>query len=411
MKTVVIVAGCESYRIQDFVEAAAVLRLRTLVASDAESPAAVDGFIKVDLDDHFAAAATIAEEASGADAVVAADDSGVIVAAHAAGLMGLAHNPLFAAAATRDKLAMREALAAANLSQPAFLVGPAQEAAQLGARLGYPVVIKPRRLSASRGVIRANSTAEASAAAERASEIALSAGHDPADGLLVEKYVPGVEIAIEGLLNNGELEVLAVIDKPIPLEGPYFAETVFVTPSRLPTDTIRAATSLVAAGCHALGLESGPVHAEVRVPTTGEPKLIEIAARTIGGLCGRSLAFGLLGETLETVVLRGAIGEPTPETKPARPASGVLMLPVENGGILNGIEGIETVQALPGIRSVDMTVTTGTRVEALPEADRYLGFVFAAGESAAEVEDSLREAAALLTVIIDGEDVGPLLPN
>ena len=165
------------------------------------------------------------------------------------------------------------------------------------------MVVKPRRLSASRGVIRANNPAEVVAAAEQADRIAVAAGSDPADGLVVERYVPGVEVAVEGLLIDGKLEVLAVIDKPVPLEGPYFAETIFVTPSRLPGAVIARATSLVAAGCAALDLVAGPVHAELRIPETGEPHLIEVAARTIGGLCGRSLAFGLLGETLETVEL------------------------------------------------------------------------------------------------------------
>jgi biotin carboxylase len=409
MKTVVIVASCESYRIQDFVDAAAVLRCRPVVASDGESPAAEHRFVTVDLEDPPTAAAAIARDVPEAAAVVAADDSGVVVAARAAALLGLPHNPVAAASATRDKLLMREALTAGGVSQPEYRWGPAAEIPKWASQLGFPVVIKPRRMSASRGVIRANGPAEADAAAQRALEITVTAGHDPEDGLLVESYVPGVEIAIEGLLIDGTMEVLAIIDKPVPLEGPYFAETIFVTPSRLATDVIARATAAVAAGCAALELTSGPVHAEVRIDPSGEPYVIEVAARTIGGLCGRSLAFGLLGETLETVVLRGALAEPNLDVSPARPASGVMMLPVEDGGVLDDIEGIDEVLAIPGITAVDITATKGKRVEALPAADRYLGFVFAVGDGPATVEGLLRRAAAELTVVIDGEDVGPLI--
>ena len=409
MKTVVIVASCESYRIQDFVAAAEVLRSQPVVASDGESPAAAHRFVAIDLEDPTAAAATIVREVPDAAAVVAADDSGVVIAARAAELLGLPHNPVAAAAATRDKLLMRDALRSGGVSQPEYRWGLHGDIPTLASDLGFPVVIKPRRLSASRGVIRANSPAEAMAAAQQAFEISAAAGHDPSDGLLVEKYVAGVEIAIEGLLIDGQMGVLAVIDKPVPLEGPYFAETIFVTPSRLTADVIARATAVAAAGCTALELTAGPIHAEVRIDPSGEPYVIEVAARTIGGLCGRSLAFGLLGETLETVVLRGALGEPNLDFSPARPASGVMMLPVEDGGVLDDIEGIDEVLAIPGITAIDITATKGKRVEALPAADRYLGFVFAAGEDAAAVEGLLRRAAAELTVVIDGEDVGPLL--
>ncbi len=409
MKTVVIVASCESYRIQDFLEAAEVLRCHAVLASDGESPAAGHGFVAVDLADPAGAAHTIARAVPGAAAVVPADDSGVVIAAQAAESLGLPHNPVAAAAATRDKLQMRDALSSGGVAQPDYRWGPADKIPALAEELGFPVVIKPRRMSASRGVIRANSPPEAIAAADQTHQIAVRTGHDPEDGLVVEKYLPGAEIAIEGLLVAGELQVLAVIDKPVPLEGPYFAETIFVTPSRMPVDVIARATALVAAGCDALELETGPVHAEIRIDEAGEPRIIEVAARTIGGLCGRSLAFGLLGETLETVVLRGALAEPNLDMSPARPASGVMMLPVEDGGVLDDIEGIDDVLAIPGIMAIDITATKGKRVEALPAADRYLGFVFAAGEDAATVEGLLRRAATELTVVIDGEDVGPLL--
>ena len=406
MRNIVIVADCAGYRIRDFVDAAAALRCRAVVAAESGSPVADDDFIAVDFTDPDKAAQTIAAAAPDAAAIVAADDAGAVIVSLAAELLGLPANLPSAAAATRDKLEMRRLLSAAGVAQPEFRWAPAAGVVAAATELGLPVVIKPRRLSASRGVIRADDLAAVERAARWSQEIAASVGHDSADGLLIEEYVPGFELALEGILEDGRLDVLALIDKPVPLVGPYFAETILVTPSRLPDVTVAAVVDLVAAGCRALGLTTGPVHAEVRIPPDGDPRLIEIAARTIGGLCGRSITFGLLGESLETVVLRSALGEPNLDLSPARPASGVMMLPVENSGILDAVEGVAEVADLPGITAVEITAPRGRRIAALPEADRYLGFVFAAGGDAAEVEAALRAAAAGLTVVIDGEATG-----
>ena len=236
------------------------------------------------------------------------------------------------------------------------------------------------------------------------------AGLDPGQSLLAEEYLPGGELVVEGLLNGGTLETLAVIDKPDRMEGPYFEETLLVTPSRYASGVQQAAVSLASAGAAALGLSHGPVHAEIRVREDGEVHLLEIAARSIGGLCGRALSFGLLGERLETLVIRSALGMPSFDTGPARPAAGVLMLPIPASGILSAVHGIEEVEARPRIDAVTMTIAPGQRVTALPEGERYLGFVFAGGPDAAAVEEELRAAAQSLTVLIDGEAV-PVAPG
>ena len=407
---IVIVAGCESYRTEDFVAAAEVLRCEVTVASDADSPASgPGGFVHIDLQDPASAAAAIAAAVPDAVAVVAVDDGGVMTAVEAAIRLGLPHNPPAAIAATRDKLAMRRLLADADVPQPRFGAARPGEVPTIGETVGYPIVVKPVGMSASRGVVRADGPAEAARAEARVRAILAAAGQEADAALLVEEYVPGIEVAIEGLIVDGRMRVLAVIDKPGIPSGPFFEETFFVTPSRLPPGTQDAAVALVGDAATALGLTRGPVHGEVRIPPGGGPRLIEIAARTIGGLCGRAFTFGLLGERLEQVILRGALGLPEMDTSAARPASGVLMLPIPATGTLTAIEGIDRAREVEGITAIEITVPSGRRIEALPEGDRYLGFVFAQGHTPEEVETSLREAGALLTVAIDGEDVRPLV--
>ena len=257
--------------------------------------------------------------------MVAVDDQGVRVAALAAERLGLSGNPPEAAAATRDKAAMRRALAAAGVPQPEHrTVGPSDDSAAVAAEVGLPCVVKPLSLSASRGVIRADDPRAAAAAAARVRAILAEAGEDPEGPLLIERYVPGAEVAVEGLLRAGALEPLAVFDKPDALEGPYFEETIFTTPSRLPGEIVAAVTRTTADACAALGLREGPVHAELRVHG-GHVWMLELAARSIGGLCSRSLRFGV-GVSLEEVILRHALGLPLGDLRREAAASGVMML-------------------------------------------------------------------------------------
>ncbi|MEA2444120.1 MAG: hypothetical protein QOJ12_1412, partial [Thermoleophilales bacterium] len=259
------------------------------------------------------------------------------------------------------------------------------------------VVVKPVGLSASRGVIRADDEPQFDAAVTR-----IRAMFDEPDSqpLLVESFVPGVEVAVEGLLRGGELEILAVFDKPDPLDGPFFEETIYVTPSRLPSATLAAVEATASAAAAALGLTEGPVHAELRVdPVSGDVTLLELAARSIGGLCSRALRFGA-GVSLEEVILRHALDEPLSGLERADAASGVMMLPIPRAGVLREVRGVEAARAVPGIVGLDIGIAQGRPVEPLPEGDRYLGFLFARGQTPAEVEGALREASALLDVDI-----------
>jgi biotin carboxylase len=395
LSRVLLIVPGDGYRTGDFVDAARALRCDVVIASDSRQ--LVDrSSVRLDLRDPERAARQIVDAASARplDAVVAADDAGVVPAAIAAAELGLRHNPPDAAMATRDKLRMRELLAGAGVPQPAYVAAAdAEAAATAAASLGYPCVVKPRTLSASTGVQRADGPEALRAAAG----LALTLDEPP---LLVERFAGGPEIAVEALLRDGRLEPLAVFDKPDPLDGPTFPETLYVTPSRHPDDAIEAALAVVAAAASAIGLRDGPVHAEVRL-ATGGPLLLEVAGRTIGGLCGRTLRFGL-GISLEQLVLRAALGRPLGDLRRADAASGVLMLPVPAAGIMRGVHGIDEARGVPGVIGVEITVPPGREVQALPLDGRYLGFVFARGPEPAAVEASLRAAGSLIRPDIAG---------
>ncbi|MDQ3306056.1 MAG: ATP-grasp domain-containing protein [Actinomycetota bacterium] len=407
MPRVLLILPTGTYRAADFVRAASVLRTEVVVASEHRQAMAAsmeDRALVLPLDRPEAAAAAIVAFAarSPIDAVVAVDEQGVLPAALAAARLGLAHNPPPAVAATRDKLATRVALAVAGIDQPAFRAArPGDDVAALAMEVGLPCVVKPVSLSGSRGVIRADDPPAAQAAAQWVRAILADAGEDPEGPVLVEAFAPGVEVAVEGLLRAGELEVLAVFDKPDPLDGPYFEETIYVTPSRLDASTQDAVAALVAAGTRALGLSEGPVHAEVRVGD-GDLRLIEVAARSIGGLCSRALSFGA-GISLEEVILRHALGLGLDDLHREDQASGVMMLPIPRSGRLVEVGGLDAAQAVPGIEGVEVTIARGRMVRALPEGDRYLGFLFARAPTPEEVEAALRQAHAHLDVVISDE--------
>jgi biotin carboxylase len=397
------------YRAADFLAAARSLGAEVVVASERRLVSMGDNQLTLDLRRPEAAAEAITALAATRplDAVVAVDDQGVRVAALAAERLGLSGNPPEAVAATRDKAAMRRALEAAGVSQPEHRVaGPDGDPAALAAEVGLPCVVKPLSLTASRGVIRADDPEAAALAGARVRAILAEAGEDPSEPLLIERYVPGAEVAVEGLLRAGSLEPLAVFDKPDPLEGPYFEETIFTTPSRLPGEIVDAVVRTTAAACEAVGLREGPVHAEVRVDG-GRVWVLELAARSIGGLCSRSLRFGL-GVSLEEVILRHALGLPLGDLRRETPASGVMMLPIPHAGVLREVRGQEEARAVPGIAGLEISIVRDRPVRPLPEGDRYLGFLFARGEDPAQVERALRAAHELLEIDIDAAAAEPV---
>jgi biotin carboxylase len=326
------------------------------------------------------------------DAVVPVDDSATLLAALVAARLGLPHNDPDAALAARDKLRMRERLHAHGVPIPAFTPYPAAcDPHSIAQEVEYPCVVKPTLLSGSRGVIRADNPSEFVAAFERVRRIIASDGGDLEKAvILVERFVPGFEVALEGLLTEGKLQVLALFDKPDPLDGPYFEETIYVTPSRLPEATQRAIAACTARAAAALGLRTGPVHAELRVNERG-PWVIEVAGRSIGGLCSTILEFGA-GMTLEELILAHAIGEPIVSFERRGEAVGVMMIPIPGSGILRRVDGIEEARAVPGVTGIEITAKLNHPLIPLPEGASYLGFIFARARTPAEVEEALRAA-------------------
>jgi biotin carboxylase len=388
-----------TYRASDFVAAAGRLGVDVVVGSEhrqALSGAMGDRAVVVPLADRTAAVrAIVAVHArTPLDAVLAVDDQGVVIAALASEELGLRHSPPDAVASTRDKAMMRERLAAAGVSQPTFcVVAPGADVATAAADIGYPCVVKPVSRSASQGVIRVDDAAQAQAAQARVRAIA---GND-SEPLLVERYVPGAEVAVEGLLQGGELEVLAVFDKPDPMDGPYFEETVYVTPSRQPAPVLSAVEATVATAAAALGLREGPVHAELRIDTAGTSTVLELAARSIGGLCARSLRFGA-EVSLEEIIIRHALGMGLEGLTREAQASGVMMMPIRAAGVIDRVTGTDDALAVDGVVGVEISIPVGRAVVPLPEGDRYLGFIFARAETPREVEDALRRAESCIQV-------------
>jgi len=337
------------------------------------------------------------------DAVVGVDDSTAVLAAVLSNALSLPHNPVRSTVAARDKYRMRTLLRGDGVPVPLYALrsfddDPVAEAR----RMVFPCVVKPLMLAASRGVIRADDEAQFVGAVRRLERI-LRTPETAADGeaarqVLVEGFIPGREVALEGLLVKGGLHVLALFDKPDPLDGPFFEETIYVTPSRLPATVQAEVASCTARAAQALGLRDGPVHAELRVNRHGT-WVIEVAARSIGGLCSRTLRFGT-GLSLEELILRHALGMEVPTLERERQAAGVMMLPVPRAGVLKAVRGQAEALTVPGIEEVAITAHPGQDLVPLPEGASYPGFIFARAESPERVEVALREAHRRLQFVV-----------
>ncbi len=404
-RRVVLLMSPATYRAGAFLGAAERLGLEVVQAIDLPETLADYWHVALGLDftrPEEAASRLVAEvRERPAAAILSVDDSATLVAAAASAALGLPHNDPDSAIAARDKFVMRERLAAAGVPVPTYRRVPLPaDPIALAAEMIYPCVVKPLRLSGSRGVIRANTPDEFVAAFERSRRLLVAEGYRLEESsLLVERYLPGVEVALEGLLTNGELRVLALFDKPDPLEGPFFEETIYVTPSRLPAATQADIAARTAEAAAAIGLREGPVHAELRINDEGV-WLIELAGRSIGGLCGSVLEFGT-GVGLEELILRHAVGLPLPSTDRVGDAAGVMMIPIPRAGLLRSVHGQEAAARVPGVTGVEITAKLNHPLVPLPEGASYLGFIFARAETPAEAEAALREAHAKLEFRID----------
>ena len=396
MKRVLLLLPTASYRNDDFLAAAKQLDVEVIsVANYCRQLAPSWGMSpiqSVPFDQPVAALKQL-QTALGRkpDAVLAVDDSGLDLAALLGEYLYLPGNSPEAVRQTRDKLAFRNLLRGGGLHCPDFCrLDNDVQGAKLPPSLRFPVVVKARRLSASRGVIRAGTPQAYAQAVQWVRAIQTKADRDAAAlGLIVENFIPGSEHALEGLLQDGRLRVLALIDKPDPLDGPYFEETLYLTPSRLAQAKQDEIAHAVQRACTLAGLESGPVHAEMRVNAQGV-WLLEIAARSIGGLCGRMLRHAL-GMSLEELILRHALNQPLPEVRQGE-ANGVMMIPVPGHGIFHGVRGLPDALAVAGISDIRITAGPGQLIAPPPEGASYLGFIFAHGTSPEAVESSLRTA-------------------
>ena len=395
-----------TYRTAAFVEAARQIGVELTVASEkastleAANPA---GLLTLDFEqpERAADAVRVFAQQYPINGVVGVDDRTALVAAAVATKLQLKGNPVHAAVAASDKYLQRELLAKATVPIPRFVLRNLEEdPATIAKSISYPCVLKPVRLSASRGVIRVDNaqsfvTAHARLRAILADPETAAACGDRARQYLIEEFIPGYEVALEGLVVNRRLHVLAIFDKPDPLDGPFFEETIYVTPSSVPAGLQTAIRDCADRAVRALGITDGPIHAELRYNERG-PWLIELAARPIGGRCSAVLRFGDKGVSLEEIIVRHALGMPIPSLQRERLAAGVMMIPIPGAGTLQEVSGIDAAKAVPLIEDVQITAHPGERLVPFPEGSRYPGFIFARGETPAVVETALREAHSKL---------------
>lgn len=408
-KRILLLLPTKTYRAEAFLSAASQLGVTVAIGSDQPqtlSELSPRKSFVIDFSKPEKATKTIVTfaQAHPIDAIVGVDDDTTVLVSMAAKALSLPHNSVESARTTRSKYQMRKVLAAADIPSPRFeLVSINADPAKIAKYAKFPCVLKPLSLSASRGVIRANDPKEFAKAFRRIVSILDSSDVKTrkdarTQQILVEDFIPGVEVALEGILIQGQLKVLAIFDKPDPLDGPFFEETLYVTPSRLPVGVQEDIISCTTRTADALGLREGPVHAELRVNDNGA-WIIEIAARSIGGLCARTLRFGT-GISLEELIIRHAIGMEVESLQREQQPAGVMMIPIPHAGILREVRGKADAERVSGIEEVTISILTGQKVLPLPEGARYLGFIFARGNTPESVEDSLREAYCRLEFVI-----------
>jgi ATP-grasp domain/L-amino acid ligase C-terminal domain 2/ATP-grasp N-terminal domain len=417
MPRVLLLATTTGYQTRAFGEAAERLGVDLVFATDRcdmlEDPWQ-DRAVPIRFSDESASARAIFELArtSPLDGVLAVGDRPTVIASLVQEGLGLPGHPAAAAAAARNKLLTRERLSAlAPRNHWCRPVSLAMDPRELAASVSFPCVLKPLALSGSRGVMRVDDEIELVAAFRRLRALldAPDLRGEPKetrDVALVEGFVEGREFALEGLMNHGTLHPLAIFDKPDPLDGPFFEETIYVTPSAASHDAQRAMTAAVDQAARALGLRHGPLHAECRVSGTGV-FVLEVAARPIGGLCARALRFVQKGDgpaiPLEELLLRHALGESSEGWRRETAASGVMMIPIPRRGIFRGVTGLDAAGRVPFIDDLQITAKADQLLLPLPEGGSYLGFIFARAGTPAQVEQALREAHARLEFAIDPE--------
>lgn len=411
MPRLLLLLPISTYRAEAFLEAARKLRVEVILGLERTA-------VLPDRPQHAWLSLNFSEPARSIDAVLdyarkhqihavlGVDDNTAVLAAQIAEALGLPHNSVESVSAARNKHRMRELLREHGVRVPAFtrysIFDPPE---MLAGQVSYPCVLKPLVLSASCGVIRANDRKEFTEAFQRIVALLTSLGvagsSEAGRQILVEDFIPGREVALEGLLIGGSLHVLALFDKPDPLDGPFFEETIYITPSRLPDPIQQEIASCAARAAEALGLREGPIHAELRINDQGV-WIIEVAARSIGGRCSQTLRFAS-DLSLEELILLHALRMALPPFERRAEASGVMMIPIPKAGVLKEVRGHDHARDVPGIEAVCITAELGQRVVPLPEGTRYLGFLIARGAGPEAVEAALRDAHERLEFVIEAD--------
>ena len=402
---VLLIAPHGSYRTASYIKAANTLNIDVLIASQGEHSIVSDYVqgLHVNFQNEKHAIDVILAEAKKQAfcGIIGTDDTTTELAAKVAEKLSLPHNEPQAVKIAQRKDLARLSLKKSNVKIPVFdLLTTTKSLSEQTIQVDFPAVIKPVALSASRGVIRVNNELELSQAVERIKNILLEERQldkDIREILLLEEFIPGKEVAIEAMLHNGELDVLAIFDKPDPLEGPFFEETYYITPTSFSDKTQQEIKKTVLESCQAYGLSEGPIHAECRINEKGV-WILEVAARTIGGMCGRLLSLGT-GYSLEELVLLHAMGKQV-EVHAVESASGVLMIPIPGAGILKRVEGLLQAQRIPCISELSIEVRDGYELVPLPEGNSYLGFIFAEAPTVTEAEKALRDAHDCLNIVV-----------
>lgn len=386
MARLLLILATSSYKSRGYLDASKSLGLEVFVATTSPEgdtlPIGIS--LMIDTSDLLLASEYVANFAleHRIDLIFAADDSGTAIAARANELAGLKAASFEAVSTTKDKAKMRAKLSDAEVSQPRWraVSTDCDLEATIASIGGYPVVMKPTTLSGSRGVVRVNGERELDAAVSVIKEVIESCAPSErvgSEAILIESYVSGKEYALEGVLREGSLETLAIFEKPLPLEGPYFEESIYLLPNDLTKRVEKLAIHTIERSCRAMELSLGPVHAEFRITEDDQVMVVEVAARTIGGLCSRILRFGA-ARSLEEIVLAIALDLfPLPSLKREKAAAGVMMIPIEREGTLQGVSGIEVALETLYVDSVEITLHKGTQLRKVPYSDAYLGFIFA----------------------------------
>lgn len=410
MPRILLLLPTTTYRTKAFMDAA--LRLGVDIVAASEQPSTMQssnptGLLTLNFFDADEAAREAASfgKHHPIDAVIAVDEDTAVVASHVAHALGLDHNPPESTRAAKNKHLMREALHREGVRVPRYWHFSLDlDPREMAARVTYPSVVKPVFLSTSRGVMRVDNEEEFAQAIERLKRIISNPkiarrGGAATHEVLVEEFIPGAEVAVEGLVTDGQFRALAIFDKPDPLDGPFFEETIYVTPSRLSSEVQKQIVETTAAATRAMGMTRGPVHAELRINERG-PWVIEVAARPIGGLCARSLKFNE-GASLEEVIIRHALGEDASRIEREAEAAGVMMIPIPRRGILREVTGLDEARRTEGVEDVIITAHITQELLPPPEGASYLGFIFSRAQTAEKAESALREAHSRLEFIIE----------